>query len=47
MLVGNPIHFQMIQGGTTNLKTGQLMVVKELDYETETFYLFSVTVTVS
>jgi len=40
----------MVQGGTgNNIKTGRLMVVdgQELDYETENFYLFSITVTVS
>ena len=50
VLIGNPIRFQMVQGGTgNNLKTGRLMVVdgQELDYETENFYLFSITVTVS
>lgn len=46
VLVGNPIHFEMRQAGTANLKTGQLWVVQDLDYETEAYYLFSITVTV-
>ena len=46
VLVGNPIHFEMRSAGTANLKTGQLWVIQDLDYETETFFLFSVTFTV-
>ena len=37
----------MRSGGNSNLKTGQLWVIRELDYEAENFYLFSINVTVA
>jgi len=46
VLIGDASCFEIRQTGSSSLKTGELWVIKDLDYEKESFYLFNIIVTV-